>query len=77
MQTRKKNWEVFAPGKSKGAGTCCWVGVLVGPVGLWAQWGEKAGRKIKRKGEKLSGACKFRQETGERFELEAVWAILE
>lgn len=77
MQTRKKNREIFAPRKFKGAGACCWFGVLVGPVGLLAQWGERAGRKIKLKGKKLSGACKFRQETGEWFELDAVWAILE
>ena len=51
MQTRK-TWEVFAPGKSTGAGACCWFGFLIGPIGLLAQWGERVGRKIKWKGEK-------------------------
>lgn len=47
MQTRKKNWEVFVPRKSKGAGIWCWFGFLVGPIGLLAQWEERRGRKIK------------------------------
>ena len=51
MQTRK-TWEVFAPGKSTGAGACCRSGFLIGPIGLLAQWGERVGRKIKWKGEK-------------------------
>ena len=51
MQTR--NWEVFAPGKSTGAGACCWSGFLIGPIGPLAQWGERLGRKIKWKGEKF------------------------
>ena len=54
MQTRK-NWEVFAPGKSTGAGACCRYGFLIGPIGLLAQWGERVGRKIKWKREKISG----------------------
>jgi hypothetical protein len=32
---------------------------------------------MKRKNLKLSRVCKFIQETGEWFELDAVWAILE
>lgn len=50
---------------------------LVGPLGCLARLGERVGRKIKWNGDKLSRACKFRQETGEWFELDAVWAILE
>lgn len=50
---------------------------LVGPLGCLAWLGERVGRKIKWNGDKLSRACKFRQETGEWFELDAVWAILE
>lgn len=51
MQTRK-NWEVFDPGRSKGARACCWSGFLIGSIGLLAQWGDRVGRKIKWKGGK-------------------------
>lgn len=68
-----KSW----PWKIRGARMCCWFGFLIGLVGLLARWGERVRRKIRWNGEKLSRACKFRQETGEWFELDAVWAILE
>lgn len=45
-----------------------------GPLGLM---GIEERGKIQMKGKKLSRVCKFRQETGEWFELDAVWAILE
>lgn len=50
---------------------------LVGPLGCLALLGERVGREIKWNGDRLSRACEFRQETGEWFELDAVWAILE
>ena len=48
----------------------------------WPAWsigsmGRKGTEKNKMKWGTLSRACKFRQETGEWFELDAVWAILE
>lgn len=47
-----------------------------GPLGLMGI--EEMGKKINMKGKKkLLRVCKFRQETGEWFELDAVWAILE
>ena len=67
MQTRK-NWEVFAPGKSTGAGACCRSGFLIGPVSLLAQWGERVGRKIKWKGEKSPEGLQI--QTGNRW---VVW----
>lgn len=69
----KKDLGSLCPGGFKG-GRNMWP---VGPLGCLARLGEKVGRKIKWNGDKLSRACEFRQETGEWFELDAVWAILE